>query len=219
MQYLCLKQLTVAGKPYYPGDTVPDGAILPERSDKLVKSGYISKLHEAAMQEGSAMLPKEGIPADGEVFTREQVERMLSEAIEEAVNNTILEMERKQAGPHQYTAELQAIPPDIFEDTVLISVRAEGSGENRQMMALRAEPQEIQQVFSIMQLNAEEGARAVADVRSENVLILLHVADSRKTIKNAAKEQADKLFSTKGDANESCKGNASKGTNLEGADT
>ena len=36
MQYLCLKQLTAAGTTYYPGNIVPDGVILPERSSKLI---------------------------------------------------------------------------------------------------------------------------------------------------------------------------------------
>ncbi len=45
-----------------------------------------------------------------------------------------------------------------------------------------------------MQLNAEDAARAVSGVESENVLILLHAADSRKTVKTAAKERADKLI-------------------------
>ena len=45
-----------------------------------------------------------------------------------------------------------------------------------------------------MQANADEGARMIAEVTDENILILLHVADSRKTIKNAARERAERLF-------------------------
>jgi len=47
-----------------------------------------------------------------------------------------------------------------------------------------------------MQMNAEDGSKEIAGVTSENVLVLLHAADSRKTIKNAAKEQAGKLQHT-----------------------
>ncbi len=95
----------------------------------------------------------------------------------------------------------------------------EGSGENGQMMSLLVEQQEIQQAFSIMQMNVEDGAKAITEVDSEHVLILLHAADSRTTIKNAAKKQADKLFSANGAKNEPGSGKETTGNNAEGADT
>lgn len=103
-----------------------------------------------------------------------------------------------------------------YDSVVPITVKSTADG---QYAAIPVRPEEIQQVFSILQMGAEDGARAVADVESENVLILLHAADSRKTIKNAAKEQADKLFSVGEDSKESTGGNATTGTNTEGADT
>ena len=69
-----------------------------------------------------------------------------------------------------------------------------------------------------MQMNAADGAAAIAGVKSENVLILLHAADSRKTIKDAAKKQADNIFSASGSQNEATGSNAAAGTNTEGAD-
>ncbi len=219
MQYLCLKQLTVANVTYFAGETIPDGVILPERSAKLISSGYISELDEAALQEGTAMLPKEGIPVNGEVFTQKQVEQMLAEAVEDAVNNTIAEMEKKQAELQQYAAELQEISPDALGNTVSISVQMESNGENSQMMALSVEPHELQQVFSIMQQNVEDGVKAITEINSENVLILLHAADSRITVKNAAKKQADKLFPADGAANVPDNGNGTTGTHAEGVDT
>lgn len=218
MQYLCLKQLTAANVTYFAGNTIPDGVILPERSAKLISSGYISELYEAALQEGVAKMPKDGIPVEGEVFTQKQVEQMLAEAVEDAVNNTIVEMEKKQAELQTYAAELQPIPPDALYNKVLISVHIEGSGENGQMMALPVDPQEIQQVFSVMQMNVDDGVKAIAGIDSENVLILLHAADSRITVKNAAKKQADKLFSAYEDTNVSDNGNGTTVTHAEGAD-
>lgn len=164
MPYLCTKQLIVGGVAYYPGERIPDGAILPDRSGKLIRSGYIAEMQG-------------------------------------------------------YVAELQEMEPGAYEGTVQISVKTASDGENEQITAIPAKPEEIRQVFSVLQMNAEEGARAIAEVASENVLILLHAADSRKTIKNAAKEQADKLFPAGGDSNESGRGNATTGTNMEGADT
>ena len=165
MQYLCVKQIPLAGKTYHPGEIIQDGVVLPERSLKLQRSGYISRMDEE--------------PA----------------------------------------AELRETEPGAFEGTIQISVKGESDGENEQITAIPATPEEIQQVFSIMQLNAEDGAKAIAEVKAENVLILLHAADSRKTIKEAAKKQADNLFSTNGVSNESSKGNEPTGTNTEGADT
>lgn len=77
---------------------------------------------------------------------------------------------------------------------------------------------EIKMVFGILQMTAEESIKAIADVKEENILVLLYAADSRKTVKNAAKEQADKLFSTKTVSNESTGDNEAIGTNTKGVD-
>ena len=84
MQYLCIKQLTAGGRTYNPGNIIPDGVILPERSSKLIKNGYISKVNEETDENHD------------EMYTKEQVEKILAEAIEDAVNNTIAEMDQKQ---------------------------------------------------------------------------------------------------------------------------
>ena len=147
---------------------------------------------------------------------------MLAEAIEEAVNNTITEMKQKQKelqeALQQSAAELKEVDSEILMETVIIDIVIDSDGENEQHMTVLAKSEEIQQVFSIMQLNVDEGAKAIADMKSENVLILLHAADSRKTVKNAAKEQADKLFS-RTTSNESTSSNEATGTNTEGVDT
>ena len=66
MEYLCIKQLCIGGKVYYPGDILPDGAILPERVAKLSKSGYISALPESTKDPQS--------PVSGTVYTQEELE-------------------------------------------------------------------------------------------------------------------------------------------------
>lgn len=203
MQYLCEKQLTAGGTTFYPGNIIPDGVILPERGSKLKRNGYISEFDENAVQK----------PADNQtvMFTQEQVDSMINEAV--------ADMQQKHEELQQAVAELKETEPGAFEGTVQISLKGDSDGENEQATVIPATPEEIQQAFSIMQLNAEEGAKAIADVQSENVLILLHAADSRKTIKEAAKKQADNLFSNDGKTNESTAGNATTGTNTEGADT
>lgn len=203
MQYLCEKQLTAGGTTFYPGNIIPDGVILPERGSKLKRNGYISEFDENAVQK----------PADNQtvMFTQEQVGSMINEAV--------AEMQQKHEELQQAVAELKETEPGAFEGTVQISLKGDSDGENEQVTVIPATPEEIQQVFSIMQLNAEEGAKAIADAQSENVLILLHATDSRKTIKEAAKKQADNLFSNDGKTNESTASNATTDTNTEGADT
>lgn len=105
-------------------------------------------------------------------FTRGQVDGMIDEAV------TGLAMTDAFAGG-------EIIPAEPCVD---IMIREDPAG------AVHAAPEEIRQVFAIMQANADEGARMIAEVTDENILILLHVADSRKTIKNAARERAERLF-------------------------
>ena len=154
MQYLCLKQLTVGKTTYHLGDTIPDDVILPARSEKLIRSGYISKLDEETeySKNESGVLQEEGF---------------------------------------------------LSENIVIIPVKGDADGDNEQITTILMTPNEIQQVFSIMQQNADEGSKAITTIKSENVLILLHAADSRKTIKEAAKKQADNLFSSNDNINKS----------------
>lgn len=112
-------------------------------------------------------------------------------------------------------ASVGAFPVDC-EGVITVSVNGENDGE---MLAVLVTAEEIQQVFSIMQSNTDEGTKAISEVESENVLILLHAADSRKTIKEAAKKQADNLFSMKENFNEASTSNSTTATNTEGADT
>lgn len=133
-------------------------------------------------------------------YTQEQVDTIITAAVAEA------------------TARLRGLEEE-FKGTVQIGVRGESDGDNESVMVISATPEEIQQAFYIMQLNVEEGAKTIAEIEAENVLILLHAADSRKTIKDAAKKQADNLFSMKEKKSEFQADNAFTGTNLEGDDT
>ena len=192
MQYLCLKQLTVGKTTYHLGDTIPDDVILPARSEKLIRSGYISKLDEET----------EYSKNESGLFTQEQVDKMIAEAVDEAVNNMVVEMEQKQKALQEVAGVLQE-EGFLSENIVIIPVKGDADGDNEQITTILMTPNEIQQVFSIMQQNADEGSKAITTIKSENVLILLHAADSRKTIKEAAKKQADNLFSSNDNINKS----------------
>lgn len=200
MQYLCMKQLTLAGVTYYPGDIIPDGIILPERSGKLSRSGYISELGREEQQDQDDVLCK--------LFTEEEVQIRIADAVAAVERERAAQLSELQ----EHAAELREIEPGAFESVVPVTIFGE-----EEHMAVRLFPKEINQVFAVMQLKADEGVKMIEDVTSENVLILLHAADSRKTIKNAAKEQADKLFSAKGDSGESSGRHEAVGDSPEGS--
>lgn len=183
MQYLCVKQLTVGRTVYHLGEIIPDGVILPERSAKLIKSGYLSELN--------VEIPHESIHEQGKLFTKSEVDAMIAHAVAE----TEKKREEQLAELQKYAAELEETELGAYDGTIQIVIKGVSEGENEQLTTIPVRADEIQQVFSIMQMGAEEGAKEITQVNSENVLILLHAADSRKTIKNAAKEQADRLFS------------------------
>ena len=67
--------------------------------------------------------------------------------------------------------------------------------------------QEIQEVFSIMQMNVEEATKAIEAAKSENMLIVIHACDSRAGVKKAAQKKADNLSSTNGSTNDPAGGN------------
>lgn len=77
--------------------------------------------------------------------------------------------------------------------TFSVPVVQESDGDTAQVMGVPLTEGDVQHIFSIMQMNAEEAAKAVKDVKNENVLIVLHAADSRNTVKKAAKSQAEAL--------------------------
>lgn len=195
MQYLCLKQLTVGKTTYHLGDTIPDDVILPARSEKLIRSGYISKLDEET----------EYSKNESGLFTQEQVDKMIAEAV--------TPIKQKEEELQQVVADLNKCKLTENDGMIPISIKKEADGENGQITIILVTPDEIQQVFSIMQQNADEGSKAITTITSENVLILLHAADSRKTIKEAAKKQADNLFSSNDNINESKKHNEATSMN------
>lgn len=207
MRLIANKPCSFGGRQFYIGDEIPANLVADARAQE--KMGVITVANDT-----------ERVP-DGEsgtFYTQEQLDKMVAEAVDEAVNNTVLEMEQKQKELQETAGVLQE-EGFLSEGTVIIPVKGGSDGDNEQQTAVPATPEEIQQVFSIMQMNATDGAEAIAGVKSENVLILLHAADTRKTIKDAAKKQADNIFSTSDSSNESTGGNATTGNNTEGADT
>ena len=80
-------------------------------------------------------------------------------------------------------------------------------GDTAQVMGIPLNAGEIQEVFSIMQMNVEEATKAIEAAKSENMLIVIHACDSRAGVKKAAQKKADNLSSTNGSTNDPAGGN------------
>ncbi len=133
-----------------------------------------------------------GVPEQsGALYSQEQVDEMIQSAV----------------------AELKPFDSDNAGFTVTVK----GEGDNVTAVSCIAE--DIQSVVDVLQMNADDGAKAVANVQSDSVLILLHALDTRATVKKAAQKQHDTLFSADGNSNESVGGSATTDSITEGADT
>lgn len=133
-----------------------------------------------------------GVPEQsGALYSQEQVDEMIQSAV----------------------AELKPFDSDNAGFTVTVK----GDGDN--VTAVSCSAEDIQSVVDVLQMNADDGAKAVANVQSDSVLILLHALDTRATVKKAAQKQHDTLFSADGNSNESVGGNATTDSITEGADT
>lgn len=97
------------------------------------------------------------------------------------------------------------------EGTVWIPIITDVPGEDdiAQVESLPMTESEIQLAASILQMKAEEAAKRIETVDSDNVLIFLNACDRRSTVKSAAKKQAGKLSTTESDKNEARTGNES----------
>lgn len=102
----------------------------------------------------------------------------------------ISEVGEKECAGTPVVNNSQPVIPVSELSTISIPVK----GENGDI-TLEVTAEEIQTVFSILQMNASEGITEVGKIESDNALILIHATDSRKTVQNAAKERADILSS------------------------
>lgn len=203
MEYVCTKSISFAGTKYHPGDIIPGGVILDSRVGKLKSSGYIADIDTPQ----ETFKANKGIPEGMDtLYTQEE----LDATVAKAVNNTVAEMQQKQAELQEYVAELQETSPEAYAGTFMVPVKTEdGEGDNAQHISLPMTPEGVVQVVSVMQSKANDGVEAIASIEDENALILIHALDSRVTVKNAAKKQAGTLTSTDTVKNDARDGNES----------
>lgn len=92
-----------------------------------------------------------------------------------------------------HIVEVSADSPEPAEGEVKIQIPVQTDGGEILEVALTE--QEIRHVFTVMQLNAENASAEIQQIQSEDELIVIHAADSRKSVQKAAKEQASLLLS------------------------
>ena len=85
MKLIAKKPCSFGGQKFYIGDEIPTNLVADVRMQE--KMGVITIVNDT-----------EGVPGgeSGTLFTLEQAEKMVAEAVDEAVNNTVLEMEELQ---------------------------------------------------------------------------------------------------------------------------
>ena len=199
MRLIAKKPCSYGGKKFFIGDEIPAELVVNiEREEKL---GVISAANDEA-----------GVPRQsGALYSQEQVDEMIANAVANADKGFTQEQVDEMI--QSAVAELEPFDSDNAGFTVTVK----GEGDN--VTAVSCSAEDIQSVVDVLQMNAEDGAKAVASVKSDSVLILLHALDTRATVKKAAQKQHDTLFSAEGNSNESAGGNATTDSNTEGADT
>nr|DAU24236.1 MAG TPA: hypothetical protein [Caudoviricetes sp.] len=96
-------------------------------------------------------------------------------------------------------SDIPATKPSVvsvseYTNTIDISVKVEKGNIELPMTA-----EEIKKVFSVLQMNNTDSVNSIKEIESENVLILIHATDGRKSVQNAAKERAGIINSIEGD--------------------
>lgn len=219
MRLIAKKPCSYGGKKFFIGDEIPAELVVNiEREEKL---GVISAANDEA-----------GVPEQsGALYSQEQVDEMIADAvanadkgftqeqvdemIKSAVANASKGFTQEQVDEMIQSAVAELKPFD--SDNAGFTVTVKGEGDN--VTAVSCSAEDIQSVVDVLQMNADDGAKAVANVQSDSVLILLHALDTRATVKKAAQKQHDTLFSADGNSNESVGGNATTDSITEGADT
>lgn len=96
---------------------------------------------------------------------------------------------------------------EVLETDFVIPIVKGSDGDTVQAMGVPLNIGEVQEIFSILQMNVEEAAKAIEAVKSENMLIVIYACDSRVGVKKAAQKKVDNLSSTNGSANDPAGGN------------
>lgn len=207
MKLIAKKPCSFGGQQFYIGDEIPADLVADTKQQE--QYGII------------AVVNTEGVPG-GESGTnnpsaQEQYELDMNELQEYRQLGVTPEQVRQFDENYTELAKELAQAKKESAEGIVINLRGWDYSETGKATDVTATPEQIKHTFGILQCTAEDGAKYIADIADETVLLLIHAADSRKTVKNAAKEQKDKLSSTKEETNEATGGNATTDAHTEGS--
>ena len=122
---------------------------------------------------------------------------------------------KKIARINERPAEAQETPQDDTNDFggVNLPIQTENG-----VLELPASGEDIVKAVEVMQMNADDAAKAVGDIESETALIIIDACESRKTVKAAVKARAEELnaAANTGDDEDQDGQNGADGTGTEG---
>ena len=161
MRLIAKKPCSYGGKKFFIGDEIPAELVVNiEREEKL---GVISIANDEA-----------GVPEQsGALYSQEQVDKMMADAVANASKGFTQEQVDEMI--QSAVAELKPFDSDNAGFTVTVK----GEGDN--VTAVSCSVEDIQSVVDVLQMNADDGAKAVASVQSDSVLILLHALDTQES--------------------------------------
>lgn len=91
---------------------------------------------------------------------------------------------------NEHPVEAQKTAQDGANDVVGVNLPIQT--ENG-VLDLPASEEDIVKAVEVMQMNAEDAAKAVGNIESETALIIIDACESRKTVKTAVKARAEEL--------------------------
>ena len=119
------------------------------------------------------------------------------------------------ARANEHPAEAQKTPQDDANNFggVNLPIQTEDG-----VLELPASGEDIVKAVEVMQMNADDAAKAVGDIESETALIIIDACESRKTVKTAVKARAEELnAAAEGDGDDDQDGqNGADGAGTEG---
>lgn len=118
------------------------------------------------------------------------------------------------ARANEHPVEAQETPQNDANDFggVNLPIQTENG-----VLELPASGEDIVKAVEVMQMNAEDAAKAVGDIESETTLIIIDACESRKTVKTAVKARAEELnAAAEGDDEDQEGQNGADGTGTEG---
>lgn len=183
MRLIAKKPCSFGGRQFFVGDEIPADLV----ADPKLQEHYGQLA--IANDDGGVSGGQSGTSLSSEDMAELQEYRELG-----VTPQQIREMDESYAALAKELGELKNETPSDGE--IVIHARGFDYSENGGIATeVSATPDEVKMVFGILQMTAEEVIKAIADVKEKNVLTLIYAVDGRKTVKDAAKKQADTLSS------------------------